>query len=62
VEELARGYAAAFRQHHTHPGLPDPSRDDNSTVLTGIKSVKAVGESWWLDEHGLTLLINRGRG
>lgn len=59
VEELARGYAAAFASLTHTPVYLIHSRDDNSTVLTGIKSVKAVGGVLVVqDEHGLTYVIN----
>jgi hypothetical protein len=58
-EELARGYAAAFASITHTPVYLIHSRDDNSTVLTGIKSVKAVGGVLVIqDERGLTYLIN----
>jgi hypothetical protein len=59
VEELARGYAAAFAGISRTPVYLIHSRDDTSTVLVGIKSVKAVGGVLVVqDERGLTYIMN----
>ena len=59
VEELARGYAAAFAGITHTPIYLIHSREDNTTILTGIKSVKAVGGVLVVqDEHGLTYIVN----
>jgi hypothetical protein len=59
VEELARGYAAAFSSITRTPVYLIHSRDDTSTVLVGIKSVKAVGGVLVVqDERGLTYVMN----
>jgi hypothetical protein len=59
VEELARSYATAFASITHTPVYLIHSRDDNSTILTGLKSVKAVGGVLVVqDEHGLTYVLN----
>ncbi|HZL45126.1 MAG TPA: hypothetical protein VFC28_02780 [Opitutaceae bacterium] len=59
VEQLARGYAAAFAGITRTPIYLIHSRDENSTVLVSIKSVKAVGGVLMVqDERGLTYIMN----
>lgn len=59
VEELARGYAAAFAGITHTPVYLIHSRDENSTVLAGIKSVRAMdGVLVVQDEKGLTYIMN----
>ncbi len=59
VEELARGYAAAFSNITHTPIYLIHSRDDNTTVLVSLRSVKAVaGVLVVQDEKGLTYVIN----
>ena len=59
VEELARGYAAAFSTITRTPVYLIHSRDDTTTVLVSIKSVKASGGVLIVqDEKGLTYAIN----
>ena len=59
VEELARGYAAAFAGITRTPVYLIHSRDDTSTVLVSIRSVKAVGGVLVVqDERGLTYIMN----
>jgi trehalose-6-phosphate synthase len=59
VEELARGYAAAFSGMTHTPIYLIHSRDDNTTVLVSLRSVKAVaGVLIVQDEKGLTYVLN----
>jgi hypothetical protein len=59
VEELARGYAAAFPTITRTPVYLIHSRDDTTTVLISIKSVKeSAGVLIVQDEKGLTYVIN----
>jgi hypothetical protein len=59
VEELARGYAAAFAGITRTPVYLIHTRDETSTVLVSIKSVKAVGGVLVVqDERGLTYIMN----
>jgi hypothetical protein len=59
VEELARGYAEAFPAITRTPVYLIHSRDDITTVLISIKSVKAAaGVLIVQDEKGLTYIIN----
>jgi len=59
VEELARSYAAAFASLTRTPVYLIHSRDDTSTVLSGIKSVRAVGGVLVVqDDKGLTYVMN----
>lgn len=59
VAELARGYAAAFAGIAHSPVYLIHSRDETSTVLAGIKSVKAVeGVLVVRDERGMTYVMN----
>ena len=59
VDELARGYAAAFASITRTPVYLVHSRDDTSTILVSIKSVKAVGGVLVVqDERGLTYILN----
>lgn len=59
VEELARGYAAAFSTMTRTPVYLIHSRDDTTTVLISIKSVKAsAGVLIVQDEKGLIYVIN----
>ena len=59
VEELARGYATAFATITRTPVYLIHSRDDTTTVLVAIKSVKASGGVLIVqDEKGLTYAIN----
>ena len=59
VEELAQGYAAAFTTITRTPVFLIHSRDDTTTVLISIKSVKAsAGVLIVQDEKGLTYVIN----
>lgn len=59
AEELAQGYAAAFPAIARTPVYLIHSRDDTTTVLIAIKSVKALsGVLIVQDEKGLTYVIN----
>ena len=59
VEELAQGYAAAFAAITRTPVFLIHSRDDTTTVLISIRSVKALaGVLIVQDEKGLTYAIN----
>jgi trehalose-6-phosphate synthase len=59
VEELARGYAAAFSSIAHTPIYLIHSRDDTTTVLVSLRSVKAVaGVLVVQDEKGLTYVLN----
>lgn len=59
VEELARGYAEAFPTITRTPVYLIHSRDDTTTVLISVKSVKAAsGVLVVQDEKGLTYIIN----
>jgi hypothetical protein len=59
VEELARGYATAFAAMTRSPIHLIHSRDDNTTVLSGIKSVKATGGVLVVEnDRGLIYVIN----
>lgn len=59
VEELARGYADAFATITRTPVYLIHSRDDTTTVLVSLKSVKAAaGVLIVQDEKGLTYVIN----
>jgi uncharacterized protein (DUF849 family) len=59
VEELARGYAAAFSSMTHTPVYLIHSRDDTTTVLVGVKSVKASAGVLIVEvEKGLTYVIN----
>jgi trehalose-6-phosphate synthase len=59
VEELARGYATAFSGMTHTPIYLIHSRDDTTTVLVSLRSVKAVaGVLIVQDEKGLTYVLN----
>ena len=59
VEELARGYAEAFSTITRTPVYLIHSRDDTTTVLISLKSVRAAaGVLIVQDEKGLTYIIN----
>ena len=59
VEQLARGYAAAFSSITHTPIYLIHSRDDTTTVLVSVRSVKAVdGVLVVQDEKGLTYVLN----
>jgi trehalose-6-phosphate synthase len=59
VEELAQGYAAAFAGITHTPIYLIHSRDDTTTVLVSIRSVKAVGGVLVVqDEKNLTYVFN----
>jgi hypothetical protein len=59
VEELARGYAAAFTSITRTPVYLIHSRDDTTTVLVSVKSVKASAGVLIVEvEKGLTYVIN----
>ena len=59
VEELARGYAAAFSGFTRTPVYLIHSRDDTTTVLVSVKSVKASAGVLIVEvEKGLTYVIN----
>ncbi len=59
VEELARGYAAAFASITRTPVYLIHSRDDATTVLVSVKSVKASAGVLIVEiEKGLTYVIN----
>ena len=59
VEELARGYAEGFSTINRTPVYLVHSRDDITTVLVSIRSVKAVSGALIVqDEKGLTYVIN----
>ena len=59
VEELARGYAEAFPTITHTPVYLIHSRDDTTTVLISLRSVKAAaGVLIVQDEKGLTYVIN----
>lgn len=59
VEELARGFATAFSSITHTPIYLIHSRDDTTTVLVSVRSVKAVGGVLVVqDEKGLTYVLN----
>jgi len=59
VEQLARGYAAAFAGITHTPVYLIHSRDDTTTVLVSIRSVRAVnGVLVVQDEKNLTYVLN----
>lgn len=59
AEQLARGYAAAFASITHTPVYLIHSRDDTTTVLVSIRSVRAVdGVLVVQDEKNLTYVIN----
>ena len=59
AEELARGYAAAFASITRTPIYLIHSRDDTTTVLVSLRSVKAVdGVLVVQDDKGLTYVLN----
>jgi hypothetical protein len=59
VEELARGYAAAFSSITRTPVYLIHSRDDITTVLVSVKSMKASAGVLIVEvEKGLTYIIN----
>jgi len=59
VEQLARGYAAAFSSITHTPIYLIHSRDDTTTVLVSLRSVRAVdGVLVVQDEKGLTYVLN----
>ena len=59
VEELAKGYAAAFASITRTPVYLIHSRDDTTTVLVSVKSVKASAGVLIVEvEKGLTYVIN----
>jgi hypothetical protein len=59
VEELARGYAAAFSSITRTPVYLIHSRDDTTTVLISVKSIKASAGVLIVEvERGLTYIIN----
>lgn len=59
VEELARGYAAAFSNFTRTPVYLIHSRDDTTTVLVSVKAVKASAGVLIVEvEKGLTYVIN----
>jgi hypothetical protein len=59
AEQLARGYATAFSRITHTPIYLIHSRDDTTTVLVSLRSVKAVaGVLVVQDENGLTYVIN----
>ena len=59
VEELARGYAEAFPTITHTPVYLIHSRDDTTTVLVSLRSVKAVaGVLVVQDDKGLTYVLN----
>ncbi|HTX65021.1 MAG TPA: hypothetical protein VMD31_04565 [Opitutaceae bacterium] len=59
VEQLARGYAAAFSAITHTPIYLIHTRDDTTTVLVSLRSVRAVdGVLVVQDEKNLTYVIN----
>jgi len=59
VEQLARGYAAAFASITHTPVYLIHLRDDTTTVLVSIRSVRAVnGVLVVQDEKNLTYVLN----
>jgi hypothetical protein len=58
-EELARGYAEAYAAIRNTPVFLVHSRDDTTTVLVGVRSVRAMGGVLVVqDEKGLTYALN----